>query len=64
MELKQLKHDFQNNYLRLEVLLSIINDHLQSDQRIEMKYLEDFDQFLKLAGDHLHLIMEMQKKLN
>lgn len=60
MDLKQLKHDFQNNYLRLEVLLSIINDQLQSGVPVENKYLEDFEMVLELAQKHIQLIKEYQ----
>ena len=53
MELKQLKHDFQNNYLRIEVLFGLINEGLVKEEKIPPQYLEDFEIFLKLALEHL-----------
>lgn len=60
MELRQLKHDFQNNYLRLEVLLGLINEKLQKNETVDLKYLEDLKQFLELANEHLQHIKELE----
>lgn len=59
---KKLKHDFQNNFLRLEVLFGIVNDHLQNGQVIENKYLTNLDKFLQEAKDHVKEIKKLQSK--
>jgi hypothetical protein len=43
----QLRHDFINNSLRIEVLSKLICQSLESDSTPDKKYLEDFDKFLK-----------------
>ena len=59
MEKKQLLHDFQNNYLRLEVLMGLINDQLQQEGKVEKKYIDDIDKFIQLLQDHLEQIKLM-----
>ena len=64
MDLKELKHDFQNNYLRLEVLMSLINDSLQKNQKVDDNKIEDFEKFLNLANTHAQQIKEFNSTVN
>lgn len=44
----QLKHDFINNSLRLEVLSKLICEDLNKNSIPLNQYLEDFDKFLTI----------------
>ena len=45
-DLQQLKHDFVNNSLRLEILSRIIAEQLQQDSAIDAGQLNDLEKFL------------------
>lgn len=45
-DLQQLKHDFINNSLRLEILSRIIAEQLQQDKAIDVGQLNDLEKFL------------------
>lgn len=53
MDLKQLRHDFINNSLRIEVLTKLIVEQLQDYGSVEKQYKDDLEKFLKLMQDHL-----------
>lgn len=53
MDLKQLRHDFINNSLRIEVLTKLIADQLLADTEIDKQYVDDLETFLQQMKEHL-----------
>lgn len=58
----QLRHDFINNSLRLEVLSKLICKDLEKETEPNNQYISDFDKFLhieinllKELKDHFHV---------
>lgn len=58
----QLRHDFINNSLRLEVLSKLICKDLEQDSKPNEQYTQDFEKFLNLElnllkelNDHFHM---------
>jgi hypothetical protein len=49
----QLKHDFINNTLRLEVLFKLIGEDLEKNRNLDQKQLQDAEKFLKEALDQI-----------
>lgn len=49
----QIKHDFINNSLRIEVINKLICESLEKNENINEEYIEDLNKFIKL---HIDLI--------
>lgn len=60
MNFKQLKHDFINNSLRLEVLAKLISEQLHENEPVNEQYIQDLEKFLNLMQDHLIEIKKHQ----
>jgi hypothetical protein len=56
----QLRHDFINNSLRLEVLMKMISKDLQSNQMPNQQYIEDLDKFLNAE---LNMLKDLRQQL-
>lgn len=58
----QLRHDFINNSLRLELLSKLICKELEKDNKPNEQYVVDFEKFLNVElnllkdlNDHIHM---------
>lgn len=56
----QLRHDFINNSLRLEVLTKMICKDLEANGIPNQQYIEDLDKFLNVE---LNLLKDLKEKL-
>lgn len=54
----QLRHDFINNSLRIEVLSKIICQNLEANTSPEIKHLEDFESFL---NQEIELLLKLKE---
>lgn len=59
IDLPQLRHDFVNNSLRLEILMKMIHEDLKSSITPDDEKLTDLESFLNLGLTHLTLIKEL-----
>ena len=55
MELKEVRHDFINNSLRIEILNKMIWEDLEKDSTPNPEYVKDLTKFLK---EHLNYLTE------
>jgi hypothetical protein len=53
-----IRHDFINNGLRIEVLNKLITEAIESNQKVNPEYLEDLHRFLQ---DHVELINQIKE---
>ncbi|MCT4641382.1 MAG: hypothetical protein N4A33_03725 [Bacteriovoracaceae bacterium] len=58
MELKELKHDFINNSLRIEILCKLIIESLRQDKELENEYIDDLENFL---NNHISLLKHLKR---
>ena len=49
----QLKHDFTNNAIRIEVINKMITDKFEQKEAIDKEYLNDLKKFLQ---DHINYL--------
>ena len=56
----QLRHDFINNSLRLEVLTKMICRDLEANSIPNQQYIEDLDKFLNVE---LNLLKDLKEQL-
>ena len=54
---RELKHDFINNGLRIEILNQIISESLSSSQKPDSNQISDLKIFLE---EHLKLLKQLQ----
>lgn len=60
MEWAQLKHDFLNNGIRIEVLNKLIAERLESNQPLDSQELSDLEQTLSQQQEFIKLLKTAQ----
>lgn len=59
IDISELRHDFANNSLRLDILTKLIHEDLKNSIKPDEEKLTDLETFLKLAHDHLAIIQNL-----
>lgn len=57
-DFQQVKHDFINNSLRLEVLCRIIGEQLQNNSALDNQQLDDLQKYLGEMQELVKIVQE------